>query len=145
MIDGMQPELSPAELAVLAGIADCEVTPIKHYAEIEGSLNGGDCQTRDGRPADYYGLKNDRGSQTEYGRVYTTFRVSSREIDSFIRLRTKDRLQFTQDDDSGGGVDAFLRVPLAENIYLIEVTSTSPGPAEGTYTLALSRVSPSPR
>ncbi len=147
LMSSMQPELTPGELSVLEATAGCTVTPIKHYVEVDGTLGEGDCLTRDGRFVDYYGLRSVGSSRTEYGTVFTTFRMSSDELDSFLSVRTKGRFRddVRSDDDSGDGLDAYLSLPLHDDVFLIEVTSKGPGPAAGSYRLVLSRTSPSPR
>ena len=146
MISDLQPELTPAELGVLEGMAECDVVPIKHYAEVEGALEPGDCTDSRGRFVDYYGLRSKGSSRTQYGRVYTTFSLTSTEFDPAIHLRTKGpfRDDLRANDDGGDGLNAFIRVPLHDDIFLIEVRrGASPGPEGGRYRLALSRVSPS--
>ena len=133
-----EPELSPAELAVLTAAAGCDVTPIVKGVRVSGALDAQDCKRPGGRPIDFYGVKSEGNPRTEYGTLMTTFTVSSAEFDPVARILAKGNERNTRtDNDSGRGLNARIRVALAENIYLIEVTSSSPGPAEGAYSLSI--------
>ncbi len=145
MLASMSPELTPAELAALTREAECEVVPLRHYATVDGSLAEGDCRDAQGRYVDFYGLRtNDepRGQQFTNTR-YTIFRLSSDEIDMFLKVKPKEGWQWWEDDDGGDGVNSYLRRALGDGIYLIAVTSRQPG--TGAYRLKLNRSAPPSR
>lgn len=141
----MQPELTRAELSALTSEAGCDVVPLRHYATVEGTLSQGDCQDSRGRFVDYFGLRTDDepyGQQFQNTR-FTIIQLSSDEFDSFLRVKPKEGRDWWEDDDGGSGVNAYMRRPLGDGLYLIAVTSRRH--ETGAYKLELGRSAPPPR
>ena len=62
--------------------------------------------------------------------------LTSTAFDAFLNLLSSTNQILTNDDDSGGGLNAKIVGTLSPGVYRIEVTSATPA-ASGPYTLAI--------
>lgn len=100
------------------GRGNCSLRPISINEAIPASLTSIDCVMGDGSGAhvDYYELRI-------YATTYVDITMESTAMDPYIILLDEDDYIIDEDDDSFGGLDAWLQVKLTPGTYYIAATS----------------------
>lgn len=106
-------------------------TPLAVGATVNGTLLEGDDLDVDGAYLDRFALTVEESSSIQ-------FTMRSDDLDAFLWLLRPNGNVITQDDDSGGGLDAQITQSLDRGCYLVEAT-TFPGET-GAYVLTVQRM-----
>jgi hypothetical protein len=101
---------------------------------VNGQLNASDCTLPDGTFADGYRLVLPAGAIVQIA-------MNSSQFDAYLLLTREDLAIIDEDDDSGGGSNAFIFRPLAAGTYVIWANSYAPGET-GAYQLTVSVAAP---
>ncbi|BAS29312.1 trypsin-like peptidase domain-containing protein [Limnochorda pilosa] len=96
---------------------------------MEGRLTDDDPTLDDGSHYDWYALQGSAGQTV-------SLRLSSADVDAYLVLLDGAGGLVAEDDDSGGGTDAFLQATLpSDGVYVVVANTALPGET-GRYTLA---------
>jgi hypothetical protein len=114
----------------LTGSGDCSGGVDIAVGEVRnGTLQAGDDLDVDGAYLDPYALRVS-SDQT------VNITMTSTAVDAWLWLLDDDGNVLDVDDDSAGGTNALITIPLSRGCYVVEATSYSPGET-GSYTVSV--------
>ncbi len=109
----------------------CSLRPISIGEAIPANLTTLDCVMQDGSGAyaDYFELR-------VFNTTYVDITMESTTLDPYLLILDEDDYVIAEDDDSLGGLDAWIRVKLSPGTYYI-AASTYTAQETGSYLLAV--------